>query len=128
MGESLKRIGLITGLAFGVALAVVIGVRLPASALAVVVGLGCGVGAGLPTSLMVLAVVKGRQRDGERERLERRGTYWGQPPVVVVSPPVAQQTRRLPAGDYGGGYGVPVGDRQFVVVGDAEVEDEGGWR
>ncbi len=60
-----------------------------------------------------------------RRDQERRS----EPKVVVVSPP-AQPVGRpmLPAGDYGGGYDVPVGDRQFVVVGDAEMEDEGGWR
>ncbi len=117
----MKRVVLIVGAVFAVALAVMIGSRLSADAMGVVVGVVCGVLASVPTSLvLVWALV--RRTQGGAEAAARSGLGSSQyPPVVVVNP--------------GPGYGVsgyglppmashslaaPSGPRSFKVVGDEE--------
>lgn len=68
-------------LVFAVALAIVVGNRLPVDAVTVIVGVVCGVLASIPTSLLILAVT-GR-RETRYEPLSQQ-TY---PPVVVVNAP-----------------------------------------
>ncbi len=118
----MKRVVLVVGAAFAVALAVMIGSRLSADAMGVVVGVVCGVLASVPTSLvLVWALVRRTQRSGS-EVMARPGMPSSQyPPVVVVNPgpgygisgygppPVASPS--LPA---------PGGPRSFKVVGDEE--------
>lgn len=100
---------------FAVALAVVVGSRLPVDAVAVIVGVVCGVLASIPTSLLILAV--SNRRDGRPvSPAESRQSY---PPVVVVNAPP------------GAGNGAPMwssvpawsamppaaGPRQFKIIG-----------
>ncbi|MGD9100479.1 MAG: hypothetical protein PVF45_08360, partial [Anaerolineae bacterium] len=84
---SLRRGGVWGAVAFGVALAVVVGVRLDQAALAVVVGVVCGVGASIPTSLLIVSLMRRQDQKtwGERPRAVQS------PPVVVVAPPHAPQ-------------------------------------
>jgi hypothetical protein len=109
--------------AFGVALAVVIGLRLNQAALAVVVGVICGVAAGIPTSLLIVWLL--RWRDTQEEKRREKGTRQGvpQPPVVVIAPSAVPQ---LPAqATWPGDYVAPLpAQRQFSVIGEEGTEDE----
>lgn len=119
---SLRQSGVWGAVAFGVALAVVIGVRLEQAALAVVAGVVCGVGASIPTSLLIVAMMRRRDaRDARREarRQELRTTQV--PPVVVVAPPAAPQLRQSAA--WPGEYDLLPAQRQFSVIGEEEIED-----
>jgi hypothetical protein len=102
--------------AFGVALAVVIGVRLEQAALAVLVGVVCGVGASIPTSLLIVAIL--RRQDQQAHEQRRRSAYQmqPQPQVVVVTPSNAPQLPQpmnwpMPA----------PAQRQFTVIGEDEM-------
>lgn len=121
----MKRGVAIVGVAFAVALAVVVGNRMSADAMAVVVGVVCGVLASVPTSLLLIWAL-GRRGQGAMSGAERAGQVGAgshYPPVIVVNP--------------GTGYGVPGcgpapglplerslpmpgGPRTFKVVGDEE--------
>jgi len=137
----LKQTLLLSGMAFGVTLGLVIGLRLDPAALAAVVGVGCGIGASVPGTLFVLWVMRSRQHsegrriDQRQRRWEgQRDSRWAQPPPTVVVVPAAYAqgealgitsgaARQLPAGGDGGGGGerrgiaLPV-PREFVVIGD----------
>jgi hypothetical protein len=124
---SVRRHLLWGAIAFGVALALVIGIRLDQAALAVVAGVTCGVGASIPTGLLVVFLL--RRRDAaasERRRARRYGREPASPPVVVVTPSSAPQ---LPQGTAWpgapGAYGAPLpAQREFAVIGEEGVEDE----
>ena len=87
------RNGLIlAGIAFAVALAVIVGNRLSDEAMAVVVGAVCGISASIPVSLaLVIAASRNWGREeGPREVQYDYGAhrYAPQPPqILVVSPP-----------------------------------------
>jgi hypothetical protein len=101
-------------LTFSVTLAVIVGNRLSDEALAVLAGAVCGVGAAIPTSLLILAIARRRDRPEEHHQTyPQQGAY---PPVFIVAPPNAQQQ---PFG-WNGGYPpslAPPTQRQFTVVG-----------
>jgi hypothetical protein len=101
-------------IAFGVALAVVVGVRLDQAALAVVVGVVCGVGASIPTSLLIVSLMR---RQDQKTRGERpRATP--SPPVVVFAPPNAPQ---LPQHTR---WPEPASaQRQFTVIGEEGMDN-----
>lgn len=109
--------------AFGVALAAIIGVRLDQAALTVIVGVACGVMASVPTGLLVVHLL--RRRDAAVDRRAARG--YGRelvqsPPVVVVASPAAPQLPQ--AVTWPGAYGSPVPvERQFAVIGEEGVDD-----
>ena len=116
---SLRRSLLWGAIAFGVALAVVIGVRLEQAALTVVVGVTCGVGASIPTSLLIVAFL---QRRNEKQEEKRRQMMAQSPPVVVVTPPAMPQARA--PGTWPEEYTLPIpSQRQFAVIGEEETED-----
>jgi hypothetical protein len=117
---SLRQSALWGAVAFGVALAVVIGVRLDQAALAVVVGVVCGVGASIPTALLIVALM--RRRDGRHEVRSVGREAVQSPPVVVVAPPAAPQLP--PAATWSGAYPTPApAQRQFTVIGEEGTED-----
>ncbi len=118
----MKRVVVLVGAVFAVALAVMIGGRLSADAMGVVVGVVCGVLASVPTSLVLVWALMRRTQGSGTEAVVRQGMGSSQyPPVVVVNPgpgygmsgygppPVASHS--LPA---------PGGPRSFKVVGDEE--------
>jgi hypothetical protein len=76
-------------LGFGIALAVIIGQRMSTDAMAVVIGVAVGVAASVPTSLLLVALLR-RQRSDERSswRQETGPAYpqLQQPPVIVLNP------------------------------------------
>jgi hypothetical protein len=108
----------LTGTAFAVTLAVVVGNRLSDEALAVLAGAVCGVGAAIPTSLLIVAVT--RRRD--EPRVQPTMPYGPYPPMVVVTPPGGQQR----SGDWSApppSLSAPM-QRHFTVVGGSAVEAE----
>ena len=112
-----------TALGFGVALGVVIGLRLDQAALAVVVGLACGVGASLPAGLLVLLLWRRRERAPEPRVLQGYGQrVASEPPFVVLAPPT---TAALPqAQSWAEAYGRPApAGREFALIGEEGYTD-----
>jgi hypothetical protein len=118
----------LVALAFAVTLAVIVGNRLSDEALAVLAGAVCGVGAAIPTSLLILAIARRRDKpamdwDGARQPHlypQQQGAY---PPVIVVAPPNTQQQPF----NWNGGYPsslAPPTQRQFTVVGGTPTNKE----
>jgi hypothetical protein len=120
---SVRRHLLWGAIAFGVALALVIGIRLDQAALAVLAGVTCGVGASIPTGLLVVFLLRRRDAAGERQGARGYGREIAPPPVVVVTTPAVPQ---LPQGTaWPGAYGAPLpAQREFAVIGEEGVEDE----
>ena len=121
-GMSLRQSAAWGAVAFGVALAVIIGVRLEQAALAVVVGVACGVGASIPASLVIVSLLRRRATREEEQRTQRREHERAPaPPVVVIAPP---QIPQLPQStNWPGAYGstVPT-QRHFAVIGEEDTE------
>ncbi len=116
---------LFIGIAFAVALAVIIGNRLSAEAMAVVVGAVCGISATIPVSLglVIAASHHWGAREAPREIEYDYGTqrYAAQQPMIIFAPPQA------PAAPYGVApqqyYLLPSSDnlaasREFKIVGE----------
>ena len=104
-------------LTFAVTLAVIIGNRLSDEALAVLAGAVCGVGAAIPTSLLIIAIMRRRDKPSEewsepRQPHPQQGYY---PPVIVVSPSSAQQQPQG-WGGYPPSLTTPI-QREFTIVG-----------
>jgi hypothetical protein len=112
----MKKVAIVTLLAFAVTLAIIIGKRMSTDAMAVVIGVGCGVLASVPTSLLILAVTNRR----EERQVHRQPDY---PPVVIVNPGNNQPRYLQPP------FPTPLiqgQERQFRVIGDEDVVlDEG---
>jgi hypothetical protein len=110
--------------AFGVALAVIIGVRMDQAALTVIVGVACGVIASVPTGLMVVYLLRRRDTANDKRLPRGYGREFGHsPPVVVISPPAAPQLPQPAA--WSGAYAPNVpAQRQFAVIGEEGVDDE----
>ncbi len=122
----MKTLFAVAAVVFAVALAVVVGNRLPVDAVAVIVGVVCGVLASIPTSLLILAVgnrrdgrvdslAAGDRRDSRGDVMARSGQY---PPVVVVNAPPgtgngAPMWSPMPAWP----AMPPTGPRQFKIIG-----------
>ena len=118
---------ILAGIAFAVALAVIVGNRLSDEAMAVVVGAVCGISASIPVSL---ALVIAASRNWGREEGPREvgydyssHRYAPQPPqILVVSPP--QQPAPSPYGFSSNPYYLPPGapdigaPREFKIIGD----------
>jgi hypothetical protein len=80
----MKKFLFVTGLAFTVTVAAVVGVRMSSDAMAVVVGIVCGMLASVPTSAILVWTL--RVRDKQLEAQLGPGRQYGHyPPVVVVN-------------------------------------------
>ena len=79
-----KRVMVAVALAFVVALAVMVGLRMSTEAMAVVMGVIFGVAASIPTSLLIVAVTRHFQERELQDRQRYRERV--QPPVIVVNP------------------------------------------
>jgi hypothetical protein len=118
--SSLRRSLVIGAVAFGIMMALIVGIRLDEAALTVIVGLTCGIGASIPSSLIVVSLLNRRNVRAHRETGYR--TEAPAPRVVVVSPPAMSTTRRN--GDWSGGYALPpIGQRKFSVIGEEETRE-----
>ena len=117
---------ILAGIAFAVALAVIVGNRLSNEAMAVVVGAVCGISASIPVSIaLVIAASKnwGRDEAPPREIGYDYGAhrYAPQPPqILVVSPPPAQPPYGFPQNQYYLPPGAPDmgAPRDFKIIGD----------
>jgi hypothetical protein len=118
---------ILAGIAFAVALAVIVGNRLSDEAMAVVVGAVCGISASIPVSV---ALVIAASRNWGREAAPREVEYdYGshryapqQPQILVVSaPPQPQPPYGYQSNQY---YPTPQTEdaasspRQFKIIGD----------
>jgi hypothetical protein len=119
----MKRGIVVAALAFGVVLALVVGLRLETAGLGVLLGVVCGVLASLPVSLVLLWALA-REREA-RQRLEER--HWQAERPAAVSPPVfilnsghqADPAPQFPL------VGAPT-PRNFVIVGEEEHDPSAG--
>jgi len=117
---SLRRTLMWGAIAFGAALAVVVGVRLEKAALTVVVGLACGIGASIPTSLLIVGVLN--RSNVKRQERHRDLMAPPPPPVVVVTSPSAPPTGH--PGNWPAEYTLPApSQRQFSVIGEEETTE-----
>lgn len=72
-------------LGFGITLALVIGRRMSTEAMAVVIGVAVGVAASVPTSLLLVALLR-RERASWRPEPPPTYQQLPQPPVIVLNP------------------------------------------
>jgi len=104
---------------FAVTLAAVVGTRISPDAMAVIIGIVCGVLASIPTSVILVWVLRQKDRNLEMQAGQMRAAHY--PPVVVVNgqgtngaamgmaPPVLTA-------------GAPIGSRDFKVIGQENTE------
>ena len=115
---SLRQSGILGVVAFGVALAVIVGIRLEQAALAVIIGVICGVSASIPTSLLIVAILRRRDAQETRRHTQHSAPAPQPPQIVVVTPPQMRAGNNWPEE-----YSLPVpGQRQFAIIGDEEIE------
>jgi hypothetical protein len=86
----MKRVIVPVMLGFGVTLALVIGQRMSTDAMAVVLGVAVGVAASVPTSILLVALVRRSQREAGG-RLEPAQAAYALPPqqqpnIIVLNP------------------------------------------
>lgn len=88
----MKRVIVPAMLGFGVTMALVIGQRMTTDAMAVVLGVAVGVAASVPTSILLVALVRRAQReaDGRVPPTATQATYalppQQQPNIIVLNP------------------------------------------
>ena len=120
----MKKLAFFSAIAFVVTLGVVMGTRMSPDAMAVVIGIICGVLASIPTSAMLVWVM--RQRDKQEAQFGSMRYHGYQPPVVVVN-------GQGPNG-YANPYPTPTalpltsavnGSRNFKVIGQENTETTG---
>ncbi|MCB0191212.1 MAG: hypothetical protein KDJ65_04640 [Anaerolineae bacterium] len=121
----MKKFLFFVGVSFAVAMAVVIGLRLSPDAMAVIIGIICGVLASIPTSIILVWVLRQREKQPEEMGYGGYNRYGHYPPVVVVN------------GQGTNGYGnsaapppvltpnTPPGTRDFKVIGQETTENVG---
>ncbi len=114
----------VSAIVFVVTLAVVIGTRMSPDAMAVVVGIVCGVLASIPTTAILVWVL--RQRDKQMEaQLGYRGGMGQYPPVVVVNGQGHNGANgAYPPSSLAAGPSL-AGPRNFKVIGQENTETTG---
>ena len=131
----MKRLIPLIMLGFGVALAIVIGQRMSTDAMAVVIGVAVGVAASVPTSLLLIALLR-RERQSFRQDAARDLPHVPYPPALPQQPNVivldpaqfaglrnAQLQTPLPPPEYAPDGGM----RKLRVVGSDEEWNEREW-
>lgn len=121
----MKKFFTVMGAIFAVAMAVLIGTRISADALAVIIGIICGVLASIPTSAILVWVLRQRDRQYEMQAYQTRYGGSNYPPVVVVNGQGTNgyNTPSLPPALTGGMPG-PM-PRDFKVIGQENTESSG---
>jgi hypothetical protein len=127
----MKKVVLPLMLAFGVTLAAIIGERMSTDAMAVVIGVAVGVAASVPTSLLLVALLR-RERvgawRGEPQAVQPQQLH--SPNVIVLNPADLLGQRRdqpyvpLPPPEMNGGDG---GMRRLRIIGSDEDWNSGDW-
>ena len=121
----MKRYFWILSALFTTAIAITIALRMTSDAMAVIVGIILGMAATLPTSLILLYMLRQQQKQLNDPRQQSYAQQY--PPVVVVNSP--------PGGAGYGGMGsahpqsylpAPSGERSFKVVGQEASTSESG--
>ena len=119
----MKRFIIVMSSLFSIAFAIVVGFHMSPDAMAVIVGIVCGVLASIPTSVVLVWVLRQRDRQMEAQYGPTRAGHYS--PVVVVN---GQGTN-----GYGGvaappaltSAAMPAGGREFKVVGQENTETVG---
>lgn len=115
-------IGLL-GLGLGLGLAVIIGQRMSTDAMAVVIGVAVGVAASVPTSLLMVALLRRpRPMDVLGGRAESPAPQLPQPNFIMLSPEMFGRPAQpyLPEPPVGNTFIQDGGLRRLRVVGDDE--------
>lgn len=132
----MKRLIPLILLGFGVALAIVIGQRMSTDAMAVVIGVAVGVAASVPTSLLLIALLR-KERQSFRQETPEQMPYGQYPqlpmpqqqPYIVIDPSQFgamnrnQMATPLPPPEYSPDGGV----RRLRVVGSDEAWTGKDW-
>ena len=93
--QRMKRVIVPVMLGFGVTLALVIGQRMTTDAMAVVLGVAVGVAASVPTSILLVALVRRAQREAAGALEPAPARY------ALPAQPAAQHHRAQPGGHAG---------------------------
>jgi hypothetical protein len=122
----MKKFLFVAGIVFVITLGVVMGTRMSPDALAVVIGIICGVLASIPTSAMLVWVMRQRDKQVEMQMGQLRPFGGQYPPVVVVNGQGTQGyaspfAPSLPMG----APPPPMSGRQFKVIGQENTESVG---
>ncbi|MGC8873453.1 MAG: hypothetical protein ACP5SI_03270 [Chloroflexia bacterium] len=117
----MKRLVALAAVGFGVALGLIVGLRLEQAGLAVLVGVASGIVAALPGTLLVLYLwwKERTQRLREAQRPAWESRYPAYPPVVILQAgrEIEPLLSRLPQGNSA--------PREFVIVGEEELSGDG---
>ena len=82
----MKKVIIPLMLAFGVTLAAFVGQRMSTDAMAVVIGVAVGVAASVPTSLLLVALMRRERATGWRAEPPAAAPQLPQPNVIVLNP------------------------------------------
>jgi hypothetical protein len=117
----MKKFLFVAGTAFAVTLAIVVGVRMSPDALAVIIGVVSGVLASVPTTAILVWVLRQREKQIEAQLTGSRypGHY---PPVVVVNGQGSQGYERATLPPAFSAGTLPPGARHFKIIGQEKTE------
>ena len=119
----MRKFLFIAGVAFAIALAVVVGFRISPDAMAVIIGIICGVLASIPTTAILLWVLRQRDRQLEAQFGPMRAGHY--PPVVVVNGQGTNGHGYMTAPPALTARTTPPGVRDFKVIGQENTESVG---
>jgi hypothetical protein len=128
----MKKLALPILLGFGVTLALLVGQRMSADAMAVVIGVSVGVAASIPTSLLLVAMLRRERPAGWRADPPEPQRQFAppQPQIIVMDPAQwrSQQASTLPAyPPMPPQFMEEGGMRRLRVVGDEDEWHGGQW-
>jgi hypothetical protein len=109
---------------FFTGLAVTVALRMTTDAMAVIVGIILGMVATVPTTLVLLFMI--RQRDSQQQQMDFRQQYGHYPPVVVVNSPPNQGSYTNGMTNFTNPHSLPapMSERSFKVVGQEATPSE----
>lgn len=128
----MKRILIVLGVIFILALCITVAKNMSSDAMAIVVGIICGIGASIPTCLLMLFLT--RREDAYENPEPRQNPQF--PSVMIVTPPMGQITQGNPyingMNPQGAYFPPPAGapgftPRQFHILGDGEKGGDDIW-
>src|SRR5512143_2212919 len=73
-------------LGFGITMAIIIGRRMSTDAMAVVIGVAVGVAASIPTSVLIVAILRRDRRNWQEQQGGPSQPVLPQQPVIVINP------------------------------------------
>jgi hypothetical protein len=111
-------------IAFTVTLAVVVGYRLSSEAMAVVVGIVLGVLASIPTSILLVLLMRRQASEGQRRQTSLQHPHHAYPPVIVINPNAGPATPPNPFYDHFNNQPAGYLPRDFKIVGEDSEDDD----